>query len=192
MEIMKSLYKRIVWTVKADRLGPDMVSTHLMMYIPVLHYKICNRKFKLYDKGADFRIGAYAINCSNIKLGKNVVIRPMCMLVADENGEIEIQDDVLIAPGVNIYVSNHVYANTSIPISQQGFTDSQSVVIEKGSWIGANSVILPGVRIGENSVVAAGSIVTKNVPAYSIVGGNPARVIKNIIKSRLDSSSFSV
>lgn len=181
MQIIKSLYKRIVWTAKADRLGPDMLSTHLMMYIPALHSKICNKKFKLYDKEADFRIGAYAINCSNIKLGKNVVIRPMCMLVADMNGEIDIQDDVLIAPGVNIYVSNHVYADISIPINQQGYTDPESVVIGKGSWIGANSVILPGVRIGENSVVAAGSIVTKDVPSYCIVGGNPARVIKNIL-----------
>lgn len=53
------------------------------------------------------------------------------------------------------------------------------VVIEDDVWIGANSTILKGVTIGEGSVVAAGSVVTKNVPAYTIVGGVPAKIIKN-------------
>ncbi|PID23312.1 DapH/DapD/GlmU-related protein [Sporosarcina sp. P7] len=178
--MLKSLFKRWIWTRKADRLGPDMLSTYFLMYIPSVHRKICKEKFKLYDEGADFRLGAYAINCSNIRLGKNVVIRPMCMLIADEKGQINIEDDVLIAPGVNIYVSNHVFSDISLPINQQGYTESQSVVIETGSWVGANTVILPGIRIGKNSVVAAGSIVPKDVLPNTVVAGNPARVVRQI------------
>lgn len=178
IKISKSLVKRWIWSRKADRLGPDMLATHFMMYIPFLQERICKQKFKLYDEGADFRIGAFAIGCSNIRLGKNVVIRPKCMIIADEVGQIDIQDDVLIAPGVNIYVSNHVYENPEIPINQQGYTASKSVIIEQGSWIGANAIILPGVRIGRNAVVAAGSIVTKDVPSYTVVAGNPAKRIK--------------
>ncbi|MGE7544932.1 acyltransferase [Sporosarcina newyorkensis] len=178
LQIINSFIQRYKWTARADRLGPDMLATHFQMFIPVLHEKICRRKFKTYKDGADFRIGAYAINCSNINLGKNVVIRPQCMLIADNEGEIVIKDDVLIAPGVHIYVNNHEFARIDIPINQQGYTPSQSVVIEEGAWIGANVVILPGVKIGKNAVIGAGSIVTKSIDSYCLAVGNPAKVIK--------------
>ena len=75
--------------------------------------------------------------------------------------------------------SNHVHKNKSIPIINQGYTDSKPILVKKGSWIGANVIILPGVTIGRNSVVGAGSIVTKSVSDHSIVAGNPAVVIED-------------
>ena len=57
------------------------------------------------------------------------------------------------------------------------------VVIEDRSWVGLNSIILKGIRIGEGAVVSAGSVVTKNVPPYTVVGGNPAKILKRIIKN---------
>jgi acetyltransferase-like isoleucine patch superfamily enzyme len=58
--------------------------------------------------------------------------------------------------------------------------DLKGIVLKRNCWIGANSVILPGVTVGENSVVAAGSVVTKDVPADTVVAGVPARVIKKV------------
>lgn len=58
--------------------------------------------------------------------------------------------------------------------------DSQPIVVKNKAWIGFNSIILKGITIGEGAIVAAGSVVTKDVPAYSIVAGNPARVVRLI------------
>lgn len=80
--------------------------------------------------------------------------------------------------GVHIYVSNHKFEDVTIPIYYQGHSPAKSVLVKEGSWIGANSVILPGVTIGRNSVVGAGSIVTKDVPDFTLVAGNPAKMIR--------------
>ena len=79
----------------------------------------------------------------------------------------------------NCFISgqSHHYEDVSKHFLRQGIQTGQ-VVIGKNVWIGANSVILPGVKIGDNSVIGAGSIITEDVPAYSVVVGNPARIIK--------------
>ena len=100
------------------------------------------------------------------------------MLQADESAYIIIEDDVLIGPGVHIYVDNHKFDNPHQPIIDQGYYPSKDVIIRKGSWIGANCVILPGVTIGENAVIAAGSIVNHSVKPKTVVGGNPITTIK--------------
>ncbi|OZI12718.1 acetyltransferase [Bacillaceae bacterium SAS-127] len=178
--LVKEIKHRWNWSKSADRLGPDMLGTHFKFYIPTLQRKICQEKFLYFGEKAEFRIGAYAVGCSNIKIGDNVVIRPNSILMATKNGRIDIEKDVLVGSGVQIYVSNHKFDDVSIPIYYQGHSDERSVRIQEGSWIGANVVILPGVTIGRNSVVGAGSIVTKDVPDFTIVAGNPARVIRNL------------
>jgi acyl-[acyl carrier protein]--UDP-N-acetylglucosamine O-acyltransferase len=175
--------KRIKWWEEADRLGPDLPSTHFRLFFPTLAYNLCKRKFAYFGEGANFRPYAYAINCSKIYIGRNVVIRPGTMLFAspdDSEGKIIIEDDVLIGSGVHVYVANHEYRNPNILISEQGHSKAKKVVLKRGCWIGANSIILPGVTVGEHSVVGAGSVVTKDVPPYTVAVGNPARVIKKI------------
>ncbi|HEY6978405.1 MAG TPA: sugar O-acetyltransferase [Chitinophagaceae bacterium] len=108
------------------------------------------------------------------KIGKNVFINFDCVFL--DLGGITIKDNVLIAPKVSLLSEGH-------PVSPEG---RQSLVpghihIKKNAWIGAGATVLPGVTIGENSVVAAGAVVTKDVPANTIVGGVPAKVIKEII-----------
>ena len=102
------------------------------------------------------------------------------MLFACNDSTITIEDNVLIGSGVHIYVHNHRFNQTDIPISIQGHYPSADVIVKEGAWLGANSVVLPGVIIGENSVVGAGSIVTRSVPDCVVVAGNPAKVIKKI------------
>ena len=84
----------------------------------------------------------------------------------------------MMSPRVSIYSENHNFSETTKPMIEQGVTRS-FVKIEDDCWLAANSVILAGVTVGKGSVVAAGSIVTKDVPPYSIVAGNPARIIKS-------------
>ena len=73
---------------------------------------------------------------------------------------------------------NHAFDRTDIPMNQQGFTPEKPIVIEDDVWIGARVIILPGVHIGTGAVVGAGAVVTKDVPDYAVVGGNPARILK--------------
>jgi acetyltransferase-like isoleucine patch superfamily enzyme len=108
-----------------------------------------------------------------IILGKNVFINHACSFL--DLGGITIEDDVQIGPRVNLVTENHPLdpANRTALILQ-------SVLIRKNAWIGAGATILPGVTIGENAVVAAGAVVSKDVPANTVVGGIPAKIIKSI------------
>jgi acetyltransferase-like isoleucine patch superfamily enzyme len=184
--ILFELFSRIKFWNKTDRLGPDIVGTHYKLYFKKAGKKLCTKKFKYFGEGSEFRPGAYAFACSKISIGKNVIIRPNTMLFADnrtDGAEIIIEDLVLIGSGVHFYVSNHRFDNPDLPIYHQGHYESKPIVVKNGAWIGANAIILPGVTIGKNSVVGAGSVVTKDIPDFSVAVGNPAKVIKNISKT---------
>ena len=173
---------RLNWYWQADRLGPDMLSTHFLLYFKKTARWICKKKFKRFGSGSEFRPYALA-NCTfNISIGRNVFIHPGTMLYADDTqeGQIIIEDDVGIGSGVHIYVNNHRYDKVGIPIKYQGYYPSKPVKVCRGAWLGACAVLLPGVTIGQNSVVGAGAIVTKDVPPYTIVAGNPAKKTKDL------------
>jgi acetyltransferase-like isoleucine patch superfamily enzyme len=93
---------------------------------------------------------------------------------------IEIGDDVWTGHNVYITDQNHGYEDVSLPISKQSQPE-RSVKIGSGSWLGYGSVVLPGVTIGEHCVIGANSVVTRDVPSYSVAVGVPARVIKRYI-----------
>jgi len=179
------IFRSIRFWVFADRIGPDIPWTHWRLHLKSSMVRLCRSKFKEFGEGAEFRPGAYAICCSKISLGKRVVVRPGCMLFADpreEGAGIIIQDDVMLGSGVHIYVANHRFDNSQLAIINQGHHPSQSVLLERGCWLGALSIIMPGVTVGRNSVVSAGSVVTRDVPAGVIVAGIPARTIRVIDK----------
>lgn len=92
--------------------------------------------------------------------------------------EIVIEDNVLFAAYVHITDHSHEYKNINLPIVQQHVFSKGKVIIHKNAWIGLRAEILSGVTIGQNAVVAACSVVTKDVPAFSVVAGCPAVVIK--------------
>lgn len=108
-----------------------------------------------------------------ITLGKNVFINHACSFL--DMGGITIQDDVLIGPKVNLITENHPLD----PADRQALL-LKPILIKRNAWIGAAATILPGVTIGENAVVAAGAVVSKDVPANTVVGGIPAKIIKAI------------
>ena len=92
-------------------------------------------------------------------------------------GPVTIGNDIRLAQNITVSGLNHIYEDINLPIHKQGVTTSP-IVIEDETWIGANVVVLAGVTIGKHSVIAAGSVVTKDIPPYSIAVGNPARVVK--------------
>jgi acetyltransferase-like isoleucine patch superfamily enzyme len=120
---------------------------------------------------------------AGIRIGSRSLIGEACVLRGQ--GGITIGDDVYLAPLVQMLAVNHVYHDTTRPISHQGIT-TQGIVVEDGAWIGGGAIILDGVRIGRNAVVGAGAVVTKDVPAYAIVAGNPARVVRDLRAEPLD------
>jgi maltose O-acetyltransferase len=106
-------------------------------------------------------------------MGKNSVINADCSL--DCRGGISIGDNVSISKAVNIITADH-------DLNSPQFEGRQKpVIIEDYVWIGTRAMILPGCTIGKGAVVAAGAVVTKNVPAFSVIAGVPARIIKSRI-----------
>jgi acetyltransferase-like isoleucine patch superfamily enzyme len=93
------------------------------------------------------------------------------------SGKIEIGKNVLMSPYVSLFAENHNYQDINIPMREQGVTRSP-IVVEDDCWLASKSTILAGVRIGRGSIVAAGAVVTKDVPPYTIVGGVPAKIIR--------------
>ena len=112
-----------------------------------------------------------------IKIGKNVIINANMLAMA--RGGITIEDDVQIAANVQLLTNNHdPYERQILPC--------RPILIKKGAWIGAGATVLPGICIGAHAIVGAASVVTKDVPDFAVVVGNPARVVK-----MLDAERFS-
>lgn len=109
----------------------------------------------------------------NIKIGKNVFINSGCRF--QDQGGITIGDESLIGHNVVLATIDH-----ALNPENRGTMILKPIELKRRTWIGSNAIILSGITIGENSIVAAGSVVTKDVPANTVVGGNPARVLKKI------------
>lgn len=112
----------------------------------------------------------------NITVGKNVFFNTGCSF--QDRGGISIGDGTMIGMNVTIATLNH-----GLPLETRNVTYPSPVIIGDNVWIGSNATILPGVTIGDNSVVAAGAVVTKDVPANTVVAGVPAKELKKIINN---------
>lgn len=128
------------------------------------------------DSGGDF------FPLSNIHVGNHASIGVNARFWTTR-AQIYIEDYVLFGPDVTIITGDHrkdVIGKHIIELKDADKTeeDDQDVVIGKGAWIGAGTIILKGVHIGEDAIIAAGSVVTKDVPHYTVVGGVPAKVIR--------------
>lgn len=115
----------------------------------------------------------------NIKIGNNFYMGHNCFLSADA----VISDDVMFATGVALIGADHDFSDPDALLNLSGRATSKGIEIENNVWVGHNAIILDGIRIGSGSIVAAGSIVTKNIEPYSIVAGNPAKLIRYRKKS---------
>lgn len=116
----------------------------------------------------------YTAHGLEIRVGQRVFINQNCTLY--DFAAIDIGDDVMIGPNVSLLTEGHPVA----PSQRRACVVGKPIVIERNVWIAAGATIIGGVTVGENSVVAAGSVVTRDVPPNTLVGGNPARVIRAI------------
>ena len=120
----------------------------------------------------------YINGLKNIFFKDNIYISTDVNIMPSEKSKIYIGSYVMIAQKVMIIGGNHNISRTDIPMMLQGDGKQGDIIIDDDVWIGAGAIILTGVTIGKGSVIAAGSIVTKDVEPYTIVGGNPAKLIK--------------
>ncbi len=119
----------------------------------------------------------------NISIGDNTFINSNCVLLDDN--KIQVGENVLIAPFVQIYTASHpVKASDRIKLNDKNeapyVTFTKPVTIGNNVWIGGGAIIMPGVVIGDNVTIGAGSIVTKNIPSDVMAFGNPCKVIKKL------------
>lgn len=168
------------------------------MNILVLIYKCCigvkkafnkffiisvkKKMLKKCGKNIYFGLGANISGWENVSVGNNVSIGAGCKFLTTK-AKIKIGDHVVFGPDVKIITGDHIINVSGKYISE--FTDKdkrpeddKDVIFEGDNWIGANAIILKGVTIGFGAVIAAGSVVTQNVPPYSIFGGVPAKTLK--------------
>lgn len=160
-----------------------------------LIYNVLGKRMPLSDSRFSFGSKRVRAFCGKLLLkhcGKNVNIEKGAQFstevsLGDNSGiganatissYVTIGNDVMMGPECLIYTANHTLQRRDIPMRLQGHEQARPVVIGNDVWIGGRVIILPGVHIGDGAVIGAGSVVTKDVPPYAIVGGNPAKVIK--------------
>lgn len=119
---------------------------------------------KCYDRGV-------------IKIGNNVSVNPYCVLYGI--GDLNIGNNVRIAAHTVFIPANHNFSDITTPIYKQGIT-AVGIKIDDDVWIGANVTILDNVRIGTHSVIGAGSVVNRDIPAYTMAAGSPCKIIKKL------------
>lgn len=115
----------------------------------------------------------YTANGLDIRVGRNVFVNQNCTFY--DLGGLDIGDDVMIGPNVSLITTGHPIE----PSQRRAFVVAKPIVIERNVWIAAGATVIGGVTVGENSVIAAGAVVTRDVPPNTLVGGNPARVIRS-------------
>lgn len=123
--------------------------------------------------GVNVEHGAWFGSGRGIRLGDRSDLGMDCLIM----GELHVGDDVMIGPRCIFLANRHETSDDTRPMNQQGFKPDLVIVVEDDVWIGAGSTILAGRRVGRGSIVGAGAVVTRDVEPYTVVGGNPARVI---------------
>lgn len=155
----------------------------LLDILPNNHSRINLGQKRLRSLCAKF----YLSRCgNNVNIQKNTSFSSRCTIGDNSGigkdsilyGPVIIGNDVMMGPNCTIYTQNHAYDKLSIPMNKQGFSPEKPVIIGNDVWIGGHVIILPGVKIGNGAIIGAGSVVTREVPDFAIVGGNPASIIK--------------
>ena len=144
---------------------------HTMPYTEEYNALVAELFGENIGSGVRVMSGLTGVCFDKVKLSDNVLIMNNCLMMG--RGGITIEKGAMIAANVQLITNNHDLHDRRLLLCKP-------VRICTNAWIGAGATILPGVTVGENAVVAAGAVVTKDVAPYTIVGGNPAKFIKEI------------
>lgn len=157
------------------------------IYLPVGYAKIggktarrlrrffCSHIFEYCGKNVNVERGARFAKGFKLRIGDNSGLGINCVI---PDGSC-IGNDVMMGPNCFIHGHNHRFDRTDIPMREQGFTEWKPVVIEDDVWIGRDVSIMAGRHIAKGSIIAANCVLTKDFPEYSVVGGNPSRLLKS-------------
>lgn len=163
-----------MWTIVSFQLFIDL--SKLLVYYCVNH-TLGLRTAKI-GKSSNVHATVILRQANNIEIGEGCLINHNNVLQAGKvNAKIRIGNYVHTGANVMIIAFNHAFDTREKPTIKQDYYDA-SVIIEDDVWIGGGSIILAGVTIGKGAIIAAGAVVNKDVPPYSIVGGIPAKIIK--------------
>ena len=190
------IHKLLVWLIKQDKISKcyDSVTTEgdVTFHEEAVVDNLQKDKNKiLVNSGSNIRgmllVFGYG---GKIEIGKNCYIGENSKIWSGEH--IVIGDNVLISHGVNVmdtnaheidhklradgYIGSLKYGTEYL----KGRVETKSIFIDDDVWVGFNSIIMKGVSIGKGAIIASGSVVTKNVDAFTMVGGNPSRVLKDL------------
>lgn len=168
---MKSTTAKILYSLFASHLpeSDTRIIGHFSKRVRAILFRQITKNQTDY-----INVNKKAFFSSNVKLGYNSGIGINCYI----QGPTIIGENVMIGPEVQIYTVNHKTDDLERPMCKQGSEIAKQVTIGDDVWISSRVTVLPGVTIGSGSIIGAGSIVTKDVPPYAVVGGNPAKVIK--------------
>lgn len=174
-QILKRLFYDLADPFERQYYGLWLISQVPGLFGANLRGRYCAKRFKRAGKNLLVLPGCRFRSMENIEVGSNVTIGFDNFLQG--LGGLVIGDNVLLGPGVKIWTVNHRYRNRDVLIRKQR-QEKRSVLIGADVWIGANAFICPGVTLPMGCVVAAGAVVNiKNYKPYSIIAGNPARII---------------
>ena len=186
IELFSKILRKIIWILKIPR---NIILSLRYGISPSKHVyfgknvRIVNPQY--VDMGGQVFIDDDVELCVNqtmpgvtpkLLIGNRVHFGKMNRIGCDN--KIVIEDDVLFAPHVHISDRNHGFEDIHTPISRQKVTSKGPVVIGAETWLGFGCQVMSGVKIGRHCVIAAGTIVVKDVPDYSVVGGYPAKILK--------------
>lgn len=136
---------------------------------------ICKQIFEYCGKNVNVERGAYFGSGFHIRIGDNSGIGVNCVI---PEGSV-IGNDVMMGPNCYFHTHNHEFIRTDIPMRQQGYTENKGAIIDDDVWIGRDVSVMVGRHISKGTIVAANSVVTKDFPPFSVIGGNPAKFIKS-------------
>jgi maltose O-acetyltransferase len=167
---------RIFWWIFYNFFAKLLPGSNIPLFgllFKTIRAKACKRILKSCGKNVNIEPGVVFLNAKQSEIGNNSGLG--CNSRLDT---FKIGNNVMMASEVVFISHNHLYDNIEKPMCEQGCTEDRPIIIEDDVWIGTRVMILPGRRVGRGAILGAGSVITKDVSPFAVVGGNPAKVIK--------------
>ena len=171
---MKRIWLKIYYSI-VIKLPINHSRLGKLIHSQSIRYIVCRKIFKSIGRGVNIEKGARFGNGFDVVIGDNSGIGVACVVPHN----IIIGENVMMGPGCHILLRNHDFSRTDIPMISQGYSEPKQTIIEDDVWIGRNVTFTPGRHVAKGSIVAACTVLCKDFPAYSIIGGNPSKLIKN-------------
>ena len=180
MRYFNRIAKSLRWLYWKNRFGSSASRVSIGSHVTFQHPNLLH-----FGKGVGIGSHTYFLPCTwfaGVKYSPKIIIGDHCWIGIRNSfaaiDKVQIGNNVLFAGYVHITDHSHGFEDVDLPVMKQKLITKGPVIIEDDCWLGFGCEILSGVHIGKHSVVAARAVVTKDVPAYSVVAGNPARVVK--------------